>query len=150
MLIPDLRAGCSLAASISAEDVRQLRRRYPGVPVVSYVNTSADVKAASDICCTSGNALRVVESLGSERVIFVPDRVVLDDVGFADLGCYGAQYNTAFIDEIAAGGTRFNNFHVTALCAPTRACLLTGRNAHAGCGGREQRAQQRHSDQPIG
>ncbi|MEX0706673.1 MAG: arylsulfatase [Woeseia sp.] len=57
--------------------------------------------------------------------------VVLDDVGFADLGCYGAEYNTAFIDEIAAGGTRFNNFHVTALCAPTRACLLTGRNAHA-------------------
>lgn len=73
VLIPDLRAGCSLAASITAEDVRQLRRRYPGVPVVSYVNTSADVKAASDICCTSGNALRVVESLGSERVIFVPD-----------------------------------------------------------------------------
>jgi len=57
--------------------------------------------------------------------------VVLDDVGFADLGCYGAEHNTACIDDIAAGGTRFNNFHVTALCAPTRACLLTGRNAHA-------------------
>ena len=57
--------------------------------------------------------------------------VVLDDIGFADLGCYGAEHNTAVIDTIAAGGTRFNNFHVTALCAPTRACLLTGRNAHA-------------------
>ncbi|MEM1439180.1 MAG: arylsulfatase [Pseudomonadota bacterium] len=57
--------------------------------------------------------------------------VVLDDVGFADLGCYGAEHNTQAIDALAAGGTRFNNFHVTALCAPTRACLLTGRNAHA-------------------
>ena len=57
--------------------------------------------------------------------------VVLDDVGFADLGCYGAEHNTPCIDRLAASGTRFNNFHVTALCAPTRACLLTGRNAHA-------------------
>jgi len=73
VLIPDLRAGCSLASSISAEDVRLLRERFPGVPVVTYVNTSADVKAESDICCTSSNALQVVESLGAERVIMLPD-----------------------------------------------------------------------------
>ena len=73
VLIPDLEAGCSLAASITGADVRLLKQRYPGVPVVTYVNTSADVKAESDICCTSGNAVRVVESLGSDRVIFLPD-----------------------------------------------------------------------------
>jgi quinolinate synthase len=73
VLIPDPEAGCSLAASITGEDVRLLRRRYPGVPVVSYVNTSAEVKAESDICCTSGNAVAVVESLGVPRVIFLPD-----------------------------------------------------------------------------
>ena len=56
---------------------------------------------------------------------------MLDDVGFADLGCYGAEHDTRCMDELAAAGTRFNDFHVTALCAPTRACLLTGRNAHA-------------------
>ena len=74
ILIPDRRAGCSLAASITGADVRLLRERYPGVPVVTYVNTSADVKAESDICCTSSNAVEVVESLGSDRVIFLPDR----------------------------------------------------------------------------
>ncbi|MFE0752981.1 quinolinate synthase NadA [Inquilinus sp. NPDC058860] len=73
VLIPDAAAGCSLAESITPEDVRLLRRRYPGVPVVTYVNTSAAVKAESDICCTSGNAVRVVESLGVPRVIFIPD-----------------------------------------------------------------------------
>lgn len=73
VLIPDPEAGCSLAESITAEDARLLRQRYPGVPVVSYVNTSAAVKAESDICCTSANAVEVVESLGSERVIFLPD-----------------------------------------------------------------------------
>src|SRR5437762_598807 len=73
VLIPDLEAGCSLAASITADDVRLLRERYPGAPVVSYVNTSAAVKAESDICCTSANALEVVESLGTGRVIFLPD-----------------------------------------------------------------------------
>jgi quinolinate synthase len=73
VLIPDRRAGCSLAQSIGGEDVRLLRERFPGVPVVSYVNTSADVKAESDICCTSSNAVAVVESLGAERVIFLPD-----------------------------------------------------------------------------
>lgn len=73
VLIPDLEAGCSLAAAVTAEDVRRLRERYPGVPVVTYVNTSAEVKAESDICCTSANAVQVVESLGSDRVIFLPD-----------------------------------------------------------------------------
>ncbi len=73
VLIPDLEAGCSLASSISAADVRLLRERYPGVPVVTYVNTSAAVKAESDICCTSANAVEVVESLGADRVIFLPD-----------------------------------------------------------------------------
>jgi len=74
ILIPDLKAGCSLAESITARDVRLLRERYPGVPVVTYVNTSAAVKAESDICCTSGNAVQVVESLGVDRVIFLPDQ----------------------------------------------------------------------------
>ncbi len=64
VLIPDLRAGCSLASSITGADVRLLRERHPGVPVVTYVNTSADVKAESDICCTSANAVQIVESLG--------------------------------------------------------------------------------------
>jgi len=73
VLIPDLRAGCSLAASITGADVRALREAYPGIPVVTYVNTSADVKAESDICCTSSNAVRVVESLGAKRVIMIPD-----------------------------------------------------------------------------
>ena len=73
VLIPDAHAGCSLAESITAEDVRRLRERYPGVPVVTYVNTSAAVKAESDICCTSGNAVEVVESLGVDRAIFLPD-----------------------------------------------------------------------------
>jgi len=74
VLIPDAVAGCSLAESISAADVRRLRGRHPGVPVVTYVNTSAEVKAESDICCTSSNAVRVVESLGVPQVIFLPDQ----------------------------------------------------------------------------
>ncbi len=74
VLIPDSRAGCSLASSITAADVRLLRERFPGVPVVAYVNTSADVKAEVDICCTSSNAVQVVESLNAPTVIFVPDQ----------------------------------------------------------------------------
>ena len=73
VLIPDLEAGCSLAESITAADVRELKRRYPGVPVVTYVNTTAEVKAETDVCCTSANAVEVVESLGADRVIFLPD-----------------------------------------------------------------------------
>ncbi len=80
VLIPDQAAGCSLAASITAADVRLLRERYPGVPVVSYVNTSAEVKAESDICCTSGNAKRVVESLGAASVIMLPDEYLARNV----------------------------------------------------------------------
>ena len=74
VLIPDSRAGCSLAESITATDIRLLKARYPNVPVVTYVNTSAEVKAESDICCTSANAVHVVESLGVPRVIFLPDQ----------------------------------------------------------------------------
>ncbi len=73
VLIPDLEAGCSLAASITAADVRLLRQQYPGAPVVTYVNTSAEVKAESDVCCTSANAVEVVESLRVPRVVFLPD-----------------------------------------------------------------------------
>ncbi|WP_428375930.1 quinolinate synthase NadA [Lichenicoccus sp.] len=80
VLIPDLRAGCSLAESITAADVRLLRERYPGVPVVTYVNTSAAVKAESDLCCTSGNAKRVVESLGTDRVIMIPDEYLAQNI----------------------------------------------------------------------
>jgi quinolinate synthase len=80
VLIPDLSAGCSLADSITAEDVRLMRQRYPGVPVVTYVNTSAAVKAESDICCTSGNARAVVESLGVERVIMLPDEFLARNI----------------------------------------------------------------------
>jgi quinolinate synthase len=74
VLIPDAKAGCSLAESITADDVAALRRQYPGAPVVTYVNTSAAVKAASDITCTSSNAVEVVRSLGAEQVLFIPDR----------------------------------------------------------------------------
>lgn len=74
VLIPDLEAGCSLASSITAADVRALRAMHPGVPVVSYANTSAAVKAESDACCTSANAVQVVEAMGADKVIFLPDR----------------------------------------------------------------------------
>lgn len=80
VLMPDLRAGCSLAESITGADVRALKARHPGVPVVAYVNTSADVKAEVDICCTSGNAVKVVESLGVPEVIFLPDEYLADYV----------------------------------------------------------------------
>ena len=80
VLLPDLRAGCSLAASITAEDVRALRAAHPGVPVVTYVNTSVAVKAESDICCTSGNAVKVVESLGVDRVIMIPDQYLARNI----------------------------------------------------------------------
>ena len=83
VLIPDLEAGCSLAASITAADIRLMRERHPGVPIVTYVNTSAAVKAESDICCTSGNARKIVEGLGAPRVIMLPDEYL------------GAQYAAA-------------------------------------------------------
>lgn len=80
VLIPDLGAGCSLADSITAQDVRLMRQRYPGVPIVTYVNTSAEVKAESDICCTSGNAKAVVEFLGVPRVIMLPDEYLAHNI----------------------------------------------------------------------
>jgi len=80
VLIPSAEAGCSLAESITADDVKLLRQRYPGVPVVTYVNTSADVKAQSDICCTSGNAKKVIESLGVEEVIMIPDEFLAQNI----------------------------------------------------------------------
>src|SRR4051812_16682 len=84
VLIPDLRAGCSLAASITAADVRLIKQRYPGVPVVTYVNTSAEVKAETDICCTSANAVQVVEAAaaewGADRVILIPDEFLARNV----------------------------------------------------------------------
>ena len=80
VLIPDLRAGCSLAASITGADVRALKARHPGVPIVTYVNTSAEVKAECDICCTSSNAVQVVESLGADKVILVPDQFLARNV----------------------------------------------------------------------
>ena len=73
VLLPDMDAGCSLSSSITGEDVRNLKKKYPGVPVVSYINTSAEVKAETDVCCTSANAVKVVESLGVKKVIFLPD-----------------------------------------------------------------------------
>jgi len=73
VLLPDMSAGCSLSSSITGEDVRNLKKKYPGVPVVSYVNTSADVKSETDVCCTSANAVKIVNSLGVKKVIFLPD-----------------------------------------------------------------------------
>jgi quinolinate synthase len=80
VLLPAVKAGCSLAASITADDVRALKQRYPGVPVVTYVNTYADVKAESDICCTSGNAVAVVNSLDADTIIFLPDEFLARNV----------------------------------------------------------------------
>jgi quinolinate synthase len=80
VLLPAKKAGCSLAESITAEDVRNLRKKFPGIPVVTYVNTYADVKAETDICCTSGNAIKVVESLDSDTVIFLPDEYLAKNV----------------------------------------------------------------------
>jgi quinolinate synthase len=80
VLIPDERAGCSLADSITATDIQEMRKQYPNTPVVTYVNTSAEVKAESDICCTSGNAVEVVESLGVDQVIFLPDEYLANYV----------------------------------------------------------------------
>ncbi|MGB5951838.1 MAG: quinolinate synthase NadA [Ornithinimicrobium sp.] len=80
VLIPDLRSGCSLAESITGADVRALREAHPGIPVVTYVNTSADVKAESDICCTSGNAVKVIESLNVPKVIMIPDEFLAQNI----------------------------------------------------------------------
>ena len=80
VLLPDMSAGCSLSSSITGDDVRLLKQKYPGVPVVSYINTSAEVKAETDVCCTSANAVKVVESLNVDRVIFLPDQYLANYV----------------------------------------------------------------------
>ncbi|MBO6635354.1 quinolinate synthase NadA [Parvibaculum sp.] len=80
VLIPDVKAGCSLADSITGKDVRLLREKFPGVPIVTYVNTSAEVKAESDICCTSSNALQIVESFGTDRVLCIPDEFLAKNI----------------------------------------------------------------------
>ena len=100
VLLPAERAGCSLAESITAEDVRRLRERYPDVPVVTYVNTYADVKAESDICCTSGNAAAVVESLGTDTVIFLPDEYLASNVARET----GKHIVFPVLDDPAGGG----------------------------------------------
>lgn len=83
VLIPDMGAGCSLAESITAQDVRALREAYPGVPIVTYVNTSAAVKAESDVCCTSSNAVKIVNGMGSDRVLCIPDEYLAQNVARA-------------------------------------------------------------------
>lgn len=123
VLIPDAEAGCSLAAAIDADTVRALRARYPGVPVVSYVNTSAAVKAESDACCTSANAVQVVEAMGSDRVIFLPDRY---------LGQYVQKQTT--VELILWHGAcevheRFTAGQAQAIRARHQACIL----AHPEC-----------------
>ncbi|MBL22815.1 MAG: quinolinate synthase [Rhodospirillaceae bacterium] len=80
VLLPDMLSGCSLADSITGADVRLLKQKYPGLPVVTYVNTSAEVKAESDVCCTSGNAVKIVEGLGVDRVVFIPDEYLANHV----------------------------------------------------------------------
>lgn len=78
VIIPDMKAGCSLAESITAEDVALLRQKYPGVPIITYVNSSAEVKAVSDICCTSGNAVKIVNAMDSDTVLMIPDKYLAD------------------------------------------------------------------------
>ena len=109
VLLPDMKAGCSLSSSITGEDVRKLKKQYPGVPVVSYVNTSADVKAETDVCCTSANAVKIVNSLGVKKVIFLPDdflaKYVASQTDVEIISWKGTcevheQFNDAEIDEI--------------------------------------------------
>lgn len=111
VLLPDHDAGCSLADAITADDVEALRKEHPGVPVVTYVNTSAAVKAASDVCCTSSNAVDIVEALGADRVIFIPDRHLATfvdqhtdvDILTWDGGCVvHEEFRTADIDALRA------------------------------------------------
>ncbi len=109
VLLPDMHAGCSLSSSITGEDVRNLKKKYPGVPVVSYVNTSADVKSETDVCCTSANAVKIVNSLGVKKVIFLPDdylaKYVASQTNVEIISWKGTcevheQFNDAEINEI--------------------------------------------------
>lgn len=102
VLVPDEDAGCSLAESITADDVRTLKQQFPGIPVVTYINTYADVKAETDICCTSGNANAVVESLGVDTVIFLPDEYLARNVA-RETGKY-----IIFPSELSSTGRKFD------------------------------------------
>ena len=120
VLIPDLHAGCSLAASITAADVRLMKEKYPGVPVVTYVNTSAEVKAESDICCTSGNAKQIIESLGVDRVIMLPDEYLALNVSKSSPGRDVAKFMRSLLRKI---------FVTSVKIIPALSSLLI-RNAH--------------------
>src|SRR5687767_308529 len=114
VLIPSSKAGCSLASSITADDVRALKQKFPGVPVVTYVNTYADVKAESDICCTSGNAVAVVESLKTDTIIFLPDEYLASNVAretgkhivFPSKGINGLKLDTTLDYQMIGWGGR--------------------------------------------
>lgn len=110
VIIPDMQAGCSLAESITGADVRDLKKQYPGIPVVSYVNTSADVKAESDVCCTSSNALQIVEALGREghkTVIMTPDKFLSQNVA-AQLKAKGSEIEIIIWDGTCIVHERFS------------------------------------------
>lgn len=109
VIIPDMAAGCSLAESITAEGLREMKAQYPGVPVVTYVNTSADVKAESDVCCTSSNALKIVEAMGEQghkRVIMAPDKFLAQNVA-ADLKAKGSDIEVIYWDGTCMVHERF-------------------------------------------
>ncbi len=110
VLLPSLRAGCSLAASITGDDVRSLKKKFPGVPVVTYVNTYADVKAETDVCCTSSNAKAVVESLNSEKVLFLPDEYLATNTA-KDLGWKHAILSPDTIDAPIDSDVRMIGWH---------------------------------------
>jgi quinolinate synthase len=105
VLLPSMEAGCSLAASITSEDVRRLKRRFPGVPVVTYINTYADVKAETDICCTSSNAAKVIESFGTETVIFLPDEFLAKNIA-REMGKRVVFPDEYLVGEVSAEGLR--------------------------------------------
>ena len=119
VLIPAANVGCSLASSITAQDVRDLKAQFPGVPVVTYVNTYADVKAECDICCTSGNAVEVVKSLDAETIIFIPDEYLAKNVAqetgkriiIPSLKQNGHNGNSSPIDLIEPGNFDFIGWH---------------------------------------
>ncbi|GJL86052.1 MAG: quinolinate synthase A [Micavibrio sp.] len=132
ILLPDLKAGCSLAESITAEDIRRLKKEHPGVPVVTYVNTSADVKAESDVCCTSSNALKIVEALGKEghdTVIMTPDKFLAQNVA-AQLKEKGSDINVLFWEGTCVVHERFTAKDVTGIRAANENVVVL---AHPEC-----------------
>ena len=114
VLLPDMGAGCSLSSSITGEDVRNLKKQHPGVPVVSYVNTSAEVKAETDVCCTSANAVKIVKSLDVKKVIFLPDNYLaqyvasqtdVEIISWKGICMVHDQFNDQEIQEIRKNNT---------------------------------------------